>query len=299
MKTPVSILTGYLGSGKTTLLRRILNETTKKVAVIINEFGDIGIDGRVIKGKNVNMIELTGGCVCCSLEGEFKAAIKEIITKTNPELILVETTGVAEPEAIAFDLEESLPEVRLDSVITVVDADGIMMFPSIGHTGRVQIEMGDVILVNKIDLVNPRDIIKVEKKLHEINGKATLFRTYKCEIDSELLFGTYTTKTTEQMHKHEHDPKIDLFQISVDQEIQREGLSDFLSSLPREVYRAKGLIVIKNHGLHLLNYVVGRWDLEPMPGNYSSGNQLVFIGERVGSKKKVITEKLNEVLMRK
>lgn len=298
MKTPVSILTGYLGSGKTTLLRRILNETSKKVAVIINEFGDIGIDGKVIRGKNVNMIELTGGCVCCSLEGEFKAAIKEIITKTSPELILVETTGVAEPEAIAFDLEESLPEVRLDSVITVADADGIIRFPSIGHTGRVQIEMADVILVNKIDLVNPDDILKVEKKLQEINGKATLFRTYKCEIDSELLFGTYTTKTTKHIEKHEHDLKIDLFQISVDREIQREALSDFLSSLPREVYRAKGLIVIKNQGLHLMNYVVGRWDLERMPGSYPSGNQLVFIGEGVGSKKKVITEKLNEVLLR-
>jgi len=298
MKTPVSILTGYLGSGKTTLLRRILNETSKKVAVIINEFGDIGIDGKVTRGKNVNMIELTGGCVCCSLEGEFKAAIKEIITKTSPELILVETTGVAEPEAIAFDLEESLPEVRLDSVITVVDADGIIRFPSIGHTGRVQIEMGDVILVNKIDLVNPEDIIKVEEKLQEINGKATLFRTYKCEIDSELLFGTYTTKTIEQGNKREHDPKIEVFQISVGQEIQREGLSDFLSSLPKEVYRAKGLIVIKNQGWHLLNYVVGRWDLEPMSDNYTSGNQLVFIGERVRSKRKLITEKLNEVLLR-
>ncbi len=298
MKTPVSILTGYLGSGKTTLLRRILNETTKKVAVIINEFGDIGIDGKVIRGKNVNMIELTGGCVCCSLEGEFKAAIKEVIAKTNPELILVETTGVAEPEAIAFDLTESLPEVRLDSVIAVVDADGIIRFPSIGHTGRVQIEMGDVILVNKTDLVNPKDIVKVEKKLQEINGKATIFRTYRCEIDSELLFGTYTTKTTKQENRQGHDPKIDFFQVPIEQEIQEEGLAEFLSSLPKEVYRAKGLIVIKNQGWHLLNYVVGRWDLEPMSGNYTDGNQLVFIGERVRSKRKVITEKLHEALSR-
>lgn len=298
MKTPVSILTGYLGSGKTTLLRRILKETTKKIAVIINEFGDIGIDGKVIRGKNVNMIELTGGCVCCSLEGEFKAAIKEVIAKTNPELIVVETTGVAEPEAIAFDLEESLPEIRLDSVITVVDADGIIRFPSIGHTGRVQIEMGDVILVNKTDLVSPEDIVKVEKKLREINGKATLFRTYKCEIDSELLFGTYTNKTTKQAKKHDHDPSIDFFQISVDKEIQKERLSKFLSSLPKEVYRAKGFIVIKDQGWHLLNYVVGRWDLEPMPGNYTSENQLVFIGERIIGKRKVITEMLHEALLR-
>ncbi|MFQ6011530.1 MAG: CobW family GTP-binding protein [Nitrososphaerales archaeon] len=293
MKTPVSILTGYLGSGKTTLLRNILNETTRKVAVIINEFGDIGVDGKVIKGKDVNMVELTGGCVCCSLEGEFQAAIREVIAKTSPELILVETTGVAEPEAIAMDLEESLPEVGLDSVVTIVDADGIIRFPSIGHTGRVQIEMGDVILVNKVDLVKRRDILKVERKLKQINSRASFFRTHKCKIDSEVLFGTYTTR---QFSKHHHDTNIESFQISIKREIQRESLSEFLSSLPREIYRAKGFVTIKGQGFYLLNYVAGRWDLEPLPDNEITQTQLVFIGGGVRSKRKMITGKFREIV---
>src|SRR3989338_7690024 len=137
MKTPITIITGYLGSGKTTLLLHILNETKDKLAILMNEFGEIGIDGKIIKGKNINMTELQGGCVCCSLTGEFEAAIKEIIKKVKPDAIGVETTGVAEPDAVVVDIQDNLPELRLDGVITVVDSDAIIKFPTIGHTGKM------------------------------------------------------------------------------------------------------------------------------------------------------------------
>src|SRR3989338_4965688 len=98
MKIPITIITGYLGAGKTTLLRNILNNADQKLAVIMNEFGEINIDGKTIKCKNVNMTELLGGCVCCSLTGEFEAAIKEIIEKVKPDAIVVEKTRGSEPE---------------------------------------------------------------------------------------------------------------------------------------------------------------------------------------------------------
>ena len=164
MKTPITIVTGYLGSGKTTLLRNILKTSGQKLAVIMNEFGEINIDGKIIKGKNIDMVELQGGCVCCSLSGEFEHAVREIIEKAKPDAIIVETTGVAEPDAVVVDIQDNLPELRLDAVITVADADALVKFPAIGHTGRMQIEMADIILLNKTDLVN-------EKQSHEAENK--------------------------------------------------------------------------------------------------------------------------------
>ena len=153
-QTPIVLITGPLGGGKTTLLRYILNHVDKRMALLINEFGEIAIDAKVIEGKNVRMAELEGGCVCCSLLGEFEAAVEEVIDQVDPEVIVVETTGVAEPDALVFNIQESLPRVRLDGVVTVVDADALVRFPSIGHTMRMQIEAADLMILNKTDLAS-------------------------------------------------------------------------------------------------------------------------------------------------
>jgi len=109
----------------------------------MNEFGEIAIDTKVIEGKNVRIAELGGGCVCCSLLGEFEAAVNEIIEKIAPERIVVETTGLAEPEALVFNIQEALPQCRLDGVVSVIDADMLIRFPELGHTTRLQIEGAD------------------------------------------------------------------------------------------------------------------------------------------------------------
>ncbi|MCA1992707.1 MAG: GTP-binding protein, partial [Coleofasciculus sp. S288] len=148
VRTPLTVITGALGSGKTTLLRHILNTFPKKIAILMNEFGEIAIDTKIIQGKNVQMADLGGGCVCCSLLGEFEAAVNEIIDTVDPDMIVVETTGVAEPDALVFDIQESLTTVRLDGVVTVVDADAMVKYPRTGHTTQLQIEAADVILLN-------------------------------------------------------------------------------------------------------------------------------------------------------
>src|ERR1041384_2813543 len=188
-RTPITLVTGPRGSGKTTLLRHILDAYRAKIAIVMNEFGEIAIDTKVVEGKNVQIAELGGGCVCCSLLGEFEAAVNEIIETIAPERIVVETTGLAEPEALVFNIQEALPQCRLDGVVSVIDADMLIRFPELGHTTRLQIEGADILLLNKIDLIEPGQIEPLETKLREINRNAAIVRTNRCRIDPELLFG--------------------------------------------------------------------------------------------------------------
>ena len=143
-RTPLTVITGPLGSGKTTLLRHIIATMPRRLAILMNEFGEIAIDSKIVAGKNVQMAELGGGCVCCALLGEFDAALHEILATVAPEWIVVETTGVAEPDALVLDIEDNIPAVRLDGVVTVADADAMVRFPRLGHTTRLQIEAAGI-----------------------------------------------------------------------------------------------------------------------------------------------------------
>ncbi|MBI2579641.1 MAG: GTP-binding protein [Candidatus Aenigmarchaeota archaeon] len=292
MKTPISIITGYLGSGKTTLLRRILSESDRRIAVIMNEFGEVGIDGEIIKGKNVDMVELSGGCVCCSLTGEFEAAVKEVIEKVKPEHIIVETTGVAEPDAIVVDIEENIEGVRLDSIITVADADSMVKYPSIGYTGRVQLEMADIILVNKTDVVDEKRLEEVEAKIEELNKKAVKVRTVKCNADTELLFGIYSEKHID-MHPHSHleEDRMEFFSVEAGK-LDMEKFVSAVKALPENVYRAKGFVVCDTS--YIFNYVAGRYDMEEFPAEKT---KLVFIGKGVKSVEKEISEAVRKCVI--
>ncbi|MEK6949982.1 MAG: GTP-binding protein [Nanoarchaeota archaeon] len=288
MKTPITIITGYLGAGKTTLLRNILDNADQKLAVIMNEFGEINIDGKILKGKNIDMVELQGGCVCCSLTGEFEAAVKEIIEKAKPDAIVVETTGVAEPDAVVVDIQDNLPELRLDAVITVADADAIMRFPTIGHTGKMQLEIADIILLNKIDLVEEAQLKEVENKIKSINKNAIIFKTKKCSIDNEYLFGINTKKTAKK-HKT-HELKENYFYFETKNIIDGEKFKNFIKNMPKNIYRAKGFIK-SNNGDLLFNYVAGRHDFEEFK---AENTELVFIGESIDKVKDSILKELEK-----
>jgi G3E family GTPase len=292
--TPITLVTGPLGSGKTTLLRHILATRRAKIAIVMNEFGEIAIDAKVIEGKNVRIAELGGGCVCCSLLGEFEAAVTEIIEKVVPEMIVVETTGLAEPEALLFNIQEALPQCRLDGVISVIDADMLVRFPELGHTTRLQIEGADILLLNKIDLVDAKQIERLESKLREINAGAAIVRAERCQIDPELLFGIGREKKVAPPH-HEHQPEFESFTFSSDKTFSRDCFERFADALPASVIRAKGFVRFPDSA-QLFNFVAGRWDLEPFE---SDRTELVFIGKRVAAEKSAILNALDECVFEK
>jgi G3E family GTPase len=288
-RTPITLVTGPLGSGKTTLLRHILATRPAKIAIVMNEFGEIAIDTKVIEGKNVRIAELGGGCVCCSLLGEFEAAVNEIIEKVAPEMIIVETTGLAEPEALVFNIQEALPQCRLDGVVSVIDADMLVRFPELGHTTRLQIEGADILLLNKIDLVEPARIEPLETKLREINPTAAIIRTERGRIDPELLFGIGREKKVAPP-EHRHQLEFESFTFISDKIFSRECFERVADSLPASVLRAKGFIRFAD-GTQLFNFVAGRWDLEALE---TDRTELVFIGKEIAAEKEAIVRALNE-----
>jgi len=293
-RTPITLITGPLGSGKTTLLRHILATKAAKIAIVMNEFGEIAIDTKVIEGKNVRIAELGGGCVCCSLLGEFEAAVNEIIEKVAPEMIIVETTGLAEPEALAFNIQAALPQCRLDGVVSVIDADMLVRFPELGHTTRLQIEGADILLLNKIDLVDATEIEALEKKLYEINSTAAIVRTERCQIDPELLFGIGREKKVAHPG-HKHQPEFESFAFRSEKIFSRDCFARFANSLPANVVRAKGFVRFAD-GAQLFNFVAGRWDLEPFNAR---DTELVFIGKNIASEKQAILDALDECIAQK
>ena len=279
-RTPVTLITGPLGSGKTTLLRHILATRAAKIAIVMNEFGEIAIDAKVIEGQNVRIAELGGGCVCCSLLGEFEAAVTEIIKKVAPEIIVVETTGLAEPEALVFNIQEALPQCRLDGVVSVIDADMLVRFPELGHTTRLQIEGADILLLNKIDLVESAQIEPLEAKLRGINSTAAIVRTVRCQIDPDLLFGIGHHEKIVLSHL-EHQPEFESFAFTSDKTFSRDCFARFADSLPPSVIRAKGFVCFSDSA-QLFNLVTGRWELEPFGAERT---ELVFIGKKIAAEK--------------
>lgn len=295
-RTPITLINGPLGSGKTTLLRHILAVRPAKIAIVMNEFGEIAIDTKVIEGKNVRIAELGGGCVCCSLLGEFEVAVTEIIKKVAPEIIVVETTGLAEPEALVFNIQEALPECRLDAVISVIDADMLVRFPELGHTTRLQIEGADILLLNKIDLVDAKQIEPLETKLRKINPSAAIIRTERCRIDPELLFDIPQSREKKiAPPQHEHQPEFESFTFTSDNLFSRDCFEHFADTLPANVIRAKGFVRFPD-SVHLFNFVAGRWELEPFEADRI---ELVFIGKNIAAEKSTIVHALDECLAEK
>jgi len=290
-RTPITLITGPLGSGKTTLLRYILDVRAAKIAVVMNEFGEIGIDTKVIEGKNVRISELGGGCVCCSLIGEFEAAVTEIIENVAPEIIVVETTGLAEPEALVFNIQEALPKCRLDGVVSVIDADMLVRFPEVGHTICLQIEGADILLLNKVDLVNAAQIEPLQKKLSKINATAAIVPTERCRIEPELLFGVRgLSERKVAPPQHEHRSELDSFTFSSEHIFSRDCFERFADGLSENVIRAKGFICFPD-GAQLFNFVAGRWELEPFEAEET---QLVFIGKKILPEEEAIIESLKQ-----
>jgi len=152
----------------------------------MNEFGEIGIDSKIVEGKHTRIIELAGGCVCCELTGEFVAAVNELIDRYQPDLIVLEATGVAEADALVYEVEEELARARLDSVICIVDGHTSIRYPQVGYVGRVQLQQADIVLINKRDLITLEELATVTAQIRRFNETAAVMATERCAGVEEL-----------------------------------------------------------------------------------------------------------------
>jgi G3E family GTPase len=192
-KIPITILTGYLGAGKTTLLNRILGGNSgKRYAVVVNEFGEIGIDADLIVAADEEIIEMTNGCLCCSIRGDLFTTVTSLLERFEDlDGILIETTGLADPAPViqTFFMNEDVSDrVLLDAVVTVTDAFHVIASLAANRDVLNQIAFADVIILNKVDLLPPEDVLDVERRIRTLNERAAIFRATRCDIPiSEIL----------------------------------------------------------------------------------------------------------------
>ncbi|MEY2644340.1 MAG: hypothetical protein RLZZ611_989 [Cyanobacteriota bacterium] len=206
---PVTILTGFLGAGKTTLLNHILaNQQGVKTAVLVNEFGEIGIDNDLIIATGEDMVELSNGCICCSINGELLEAVYRILDRPDPvDYLVVETTGLADPLPVAMTFlgSDLRDQTRLDSIITLIDAENFSDEILEGEVARAQVVYGDILLLNKCDLVEEPRLQQVEEQLRAIKADARILRSVKGEVTLPLLLSVGLFESDKVAAKQNHD----------------------------------------------------------------------------------------------
>jgi G3E family GTPase len=221
-KIPVTVLTGYLGAGKTTLLNRILSEPHgKKFAVIVNEFGEIGIDNDLVVNADEEVFEMNNGCICCTVRGDLVRIIDGLMRRRGKfDAIIVETTGLADPAPVAqtFFMDEAVgAKTKLDAVVTVADAKWLKDRLKDAPEAKNQIAFADVILINKTDLVQPEDLRELEARIRGLNPYARLHRTERAQIALDEVLGRNAFDLDRILdiepeflaaddHDHDHDP---------------------------------------------------------------------------------------------
>lgn len=299
---PVTVLTGYLGAGKTTLLNRILTyEHGKKVAVIVNEFGEVGIDNQLVIDADEEIFEMNNGCICCTVRGDLIRIINNLMRRRDKfDHLVIETTGLADPAPVIqtfFVDEEIQAQLDLDAVVTVVDAKHIWnQWES--DEAQEQIAFANVILLNKTDLVEPSQLEELEQKIRAINGMVKIYRTTNAEIDMDSVLGVEAFNLQKALEiepellgedTHEHDDSIFSFAIVESGEIDLEKLNNWLTELlqnqGQNILRMKGILNIAGEsdrfvfqGVHMI--FDGQPD-RPWKSEEIRKNELVFIGRNL------------------
>ncbi len=299
---PVTVLTGYLGAGKTTLLNRILtHEHGKKVAVIVNEFGEVGIDNQLIIDADEEIFEMNNGCICCTVRGDLIRIIGNLMKRRDKfDHLVIETTGLADPAPViqTFFVDEDMRDkLLLDAVVTVVDAKHIWQHWD-SDEAQEQIAFADVILLNKTDLVTPAELAELETRIRSMNVMAKIHRTRNAEIEMSALLGVKAFDLNRALeiepdflgeHEHEHDDTVTSIAIQESGAVDGNKFSDWISQLLQtkgpDIFRTKGILNIAGEdrrfvfqGVHML--FDGRPD-RAWKTNETPKNELVFIGRNL------------------
>ena len=297
---PVTILTGFLGAGKTTLLNRILNgDHGLRAAVLVNDFGSINIDTELIVGVEDNAISLANGCVCCEIRDDLLETIEELLERPEqPEYILLEASGVADPSGVAatFVQAELKDEVRLDSIISVVDAEQVFAnpeYPALQELKLRQIGFSDMVILNKVDLVEGAQLTKVHDWIDARMNRVRVVEASYCEVPLEILLGVGRFEISQIQGAGggliTHSQVFDTWSYQSDQPMSLEALKAMVKKLlPANVYRCKGIVnTSEQPELRGILQVVGRratTDFDELWDDRAPRTQIVAIGRDLDSK---------------
>ncbi|EHC18016.1 CobW family GTP-binding protein [Fischerella thermalis] len=303
---PVTVITGYLGAGKTTLLNRILtHEHGKKVAVIVNEFGEVGIDNQLVIDTDEEIFEMNNGCICCTVRGDLIRIISNLMKRRHKfDHLVIETTGLADPAPViqTFFVDEDMrQQLELDAVVTVVDAKHIWQHWE-ADEAQEQIAFADVILLNKTDLVTSDVLDELERRIRGMNAMAKIYRTRNSEVGMDALLGVKAFDLNRALEidpeflgedAHEHDETVYSVALVAEGALDGEKLNNWLGKLLQtqgpDIFRMKGILNIAGEddrfvfqGVHMI--FEGKPDRRWKEGE-TRKNELVFIGRNLDEAK--------------
>ncbi len=297
---PVTVLTGYLGAGKTTLLNHLLTGTHgKKYAVVINEFGELGVDNDLVVDSDEEVFEMNNGCICCTVRGDLIRIISGLMKRAGKlDGIIVETTGLANPAPVAqtfFVDEDVKAKTRLDAIVTVVDAKHFLARLEDAPEAADQVAFADVVVLNKLDLATPEELAAVEAKIKAINPYAVIHKATRGDVPADQLLGLHAFDLKRVLESvpdfleedsHTHNEHLTSISISTDKPLAAEKfqawIGHILQTQGQNILRTKGILAYKGEerrfGFQAVHMIADGDFLAPWKDGEARTSRIVFIG---------------------